>query len=213
MVVGATGHEPVAVLQPQTPPDTPTSQNPTPWAARVSPCRTESWKFEFPPSMTTSPSPRRSARAANVLSVGSPDGTMTQTTRGLDSRPTSSSRLSTSESSLWLSYPTTSWPARSSRCAIEPPIRPSPTMPTCTRLSRPRSVVPRGRGCPVWRGSPLVGVARPVRHPRYRLRTTGISRYWWSGPSPTGVISVGLRPGLKASRACSLPSAPSPSVR
>ena len=72
-----------------------------------------------------------------VVRVGSPEGTITHTTRGLASFWTSSSSVATSRAADSLrSNPTTVWPPRRSRSAMLPPILPSPMRPISTATSR-----------------------------------------------------------------------------
>src|SRR5207245_183743 len=63
------------------PPLVPTSTNSIPWVLSASARRSESRKFELPPSMTMSPRVRCGTSCSMVLSTGAPAGTMTQTTR------------------------------------------------------------------------------------------------------------------------------------
>ena len=71
-------------------------------------CTWSSVYFELPPSMTTSPGLSSSLSSLTVARVGSPEGTITQTTRGADSASTSSGRLVTSRFGDDRSNPTTS---------------------------------------------------------------------------------------------------------
>jgi hypothetical protein len=64
--------------------------------------------FEFPPSTTTSPGLSSSLSSLMVARVGSPEGTITHTTRGAERASTSAGRLSTSRCGDDRSYPTTS---------------------------------------------------------------------------------------------------------
>src|SRR5215210_1975323 len=105
--------------------------------------------FELPPSTITSPGSSSPASSLTVSRVGSPAGTITQTTRGACSVCTSASRLSTSRLPGEWSYPTTSMSARRSRVAMLPPILPSPISPSCT--GGPLSVVVGRRpSCATW---------------------------------------------------------------
>ena len=52
--------------------------------------RTESWKFELPPSTIVSPGSSSVSNSSIIASVASPAGTMTHTARGFDSLSTSS---------------------------------------------------------------------------------------------------------------------------
>src|SRR5713226_6273678 len=79
------------------------------------------------------------ASSVTVWWVGSPDGTITHTVRGAASRPARPARVGTSLTFGSASYPTTSWPARRSRAAMLPPIRPSPIIPICMAPSLPVS--------------------------------------------------------------------------
>jgi hypothetical protein len=94
--------------------------------------------LELPPSTTRSPSLSRSLRAAMVERVASPAGIITQTTFGLGSASTSSSRLPTSRTSGSREKPTTVWPALRIRVRMLPPILPRPMSPMCIVLSYPR---------------------------------------------------------------------------
>jgi hypothetical protein len=71
-----------------------------PAAATALDRRTLSSQLELPPSMTTSPAASRSVSSATVVSVGSPDGTITHTTRGVSSAATRSASDPTSEAAL-----------------------------------------------------------------------------------------------------------------
>ena len=76
------------------PPETPASRKLTPFVFACSARRMESRKFEFPPSTTVSPSSSIGSSVWNVFSVGSPDGIISQTTRGCSSFVASSTRES-----------------------------------------------------------------------------------------------------------------------
>src|SRR5579884_1771884 len=98
--------------------------------------------------MTTSPAWSSPFRVSMVELVGSPAGTMTQTTRGDASSPVSCSSVSAvaapleatpARASADRSKATTSWPFWMRRSVMLAPIFPSPTMPIFMRHSRPRS--------------------------------------------------------------------------
>ena len=57
--------------------------------------RTSSWKFVLPPSMIASPADSSLPSALTVDSVGSPEGTITQTARGGESASTRVSSVDT----------------------------------------------------------------------------------------------------------------------
>src|SRR5690348_7637207 len=112
------------------PPETPTSTYPIPLLFRRSALGASSVNLEFPPSMRMSPEETRLASSSMVASVTSA-GTITQIARGASSRSTRSARLGTSDTSGLWSNPTTSCPASRKRLAMLPPMRPSPTIPSC----------------------------------------------------------------------------------
>src|SRR4051812_3413515 len=107
--------------------------------------------FELPPSTTTSPGLSSSASSLTVARAGSPEGTITQTTRGAASASTRAGRLSTSRLPGEWSYPITSWPARRTRSAMLPPILPSPISPSCTMSSPLGASRIRCPSCPLRR--------------------------------------------------------------
>ena len=90
--------------------------------------------------MITSPSPSTAASSSITVST-TVSGTMIHTTRGgVPICSTMAVRLSTSESSAFMSYPMTVWPASRRRSRMLPPILPSPTSPICmvrSLLGRP----------------------------------------------------------------------------
>src|SRR4051812_27980452 len=120
-----------------------------PFSRSITSCTWSSVNFELPPSTTTSPSLSSSPSSLTVARVGSPEGTITQTTRGASSASTRASRLSTSRLPGWWSKPTTSWPARRIRSAMLPPILPSPISPSCTMSSSLSASAIRCPSCPV----------------------------------------------------------------
>src|SRR3954470_3360661 len=120
-----------------------------PFSRSITSCTWSSVNFELPPSTTTSPSLSSSPSSSTAARVGSPAGTITQTTRGASSAPTRASRLSTSRLPGWWSKPTTSWPARRIRSAMLPPILPSPISPSCTMSSSLSASAIRCPSCPV----------------------------------------------------------------
>jgi hypothetical protein len=67
-----------------------------PFSASSSLCRRSSVHRELPPSMTMSPSLSSPLSSSTVARVGSPAGTITQTTFGEGSASTMARRLSTS---------------------------------------------------------------------------------------------------------------------
>ena len=67
-----------------------------PLGANAAACAWSSVYRELPPSMMMSPASSTSPSEATVARVGSPDGTITQTTRGVRSAATSASSESTS---------------------------------------------------------------------------------------------------------------------
>ena len=67
-----------------------------PFSRHITSCTWSSVYFELPPSTTTSPGLSSSPSSLTVALVGSPEGTITQTTRGAVSASTSAGRLSTS---------------------------------------------------------------------------------------------------------------------
>ena len=79
-----------------------------PLGSSAAACAWSSVYRELPPSMMMSPASSASPSEATVARVGSPEGTITQTTRGAESAAASASRLSTSRALSGLrSYPTT----------------------------------------------------------------------------------------------------------
>src|SRR3954453_9682673 len=122
-----------------------------PFSPSMSACTLSSVNLELPPSTTTSPGLSSSPSSLTVARVGSPAGTMTQTTRGAVSASTSAGSESTSRLSAWWSKPTTSWPARRTRSAMLPPILPSPISPSCTMSSPLGASRIRCPSCPVRR--------------------------------------------------------------
>src|SRR3954454_19450260 len=120
-----------------------------PFSRSITSCTWSSVNFELPPSTTTSPGLSRSPSSLTVARVGSPEGTITQTTRGASSASTRAGSESTSRfPGLW-SKPTTTWPARRIRSDMLPPILPSPISPSCTMQSLLSASAIRCSSCPV----------------------------------------------------------------
>ncbi len=67
----------------------------TPFSASAVACSWSSVYRELPPSMMMSPASRCAPSSPIVCLVGSPDGTITHTTRGADRAPASASSEST----------------------------------------------------------------------------------------------------------------------
>src|SRR6266571_2113202 len=98
-----------------------------------------SFQLVLPPSMTMSPGWPRSASSWMVCVVGSPAGTITHITRGLDSNAlTNSSSVCTPTApcdtcictaSGDRSYAIMRWPRLTRRSTMLPPMRPNPTIP------------------------------------------------------------------------------------
>src|SRR6266702_2686357 len=126
--------------RPQIPPLVPTSTNSIPRFLSASARRSESRKFELPPSMTMSPLARCGTSCSMVLSTGAPAGTITQTTRrGASCFATSARSLAPFDplatcaftASALESYTISSCPPWSNRCTMLPPIRPNPIIASC----------------------------------------------------------------------------------
>jgi hypothetical protein len=106
--------------------------------------RSSTWR-ELPPSISTSPGASSGAKRAIVSSTNAA-GTISHSTRGVASESTSSrgevvalapspaSRVAAAGST---SYTQQSCPPASSRRVMFAPIRPSPTIASCMRSSRP----------------------------------------------------------------------------
>src|SRR4051812_38844917 len=120
-----------------------------PFSRSITSCTWSSVNLELPPSTMTSPGLSSSPSSLTVARVGSPEGTITQTTRGVWSASTRAGRESTSRFPGWWSKPTTSWPARRTRSAMLPPILPSPISPSCTMSSPLSASAIRCSSCPV----------------------------------------------------------------
>src|SRR3954470_12128592 len=102
-----------------------------PFSASVFSCTKSSVNLEFPPSITRSPSDSTPDSSAITESVILPAGTMTHTMRGPWRTAARSARVATSETSGFVSYPTTSMPAPRRRMRMLLPMRPRPTRPIC----------------------------------------------------------------------------------
>src|SRR5215831_5661914 len=121
--------------------------------------------------MIVSPGAMRLARSVTTCSVAAPAGTITHATRGGRSVRTKSSSVvvpfAPSPASSFTpagsaAYPTISWPPRIRRRAILPPIRPSPTIPSCIPSSCPRSRDSDVLGADLYRraSAPFIGADR-----------------------------------------------------
>ena len=141
--------------------------------------RMESLKFELPPSMIKSP--RESFVSSETISssVIRPAGTIVHRTRGGCSAATSSSKVDAGAAPCAASsvarrgsasYTTTLWPPRSSRCAMLPPILPSPSIAICIESS-PGATRRRGLQHQMSRR-----VRRPELHRRRRAVAASASR-------------------------------------
>src|SRR4029453_15246104 len=114
--------------------------------------------------MIVSPGFTTSSVCCTLCSVTAPEGTISQTWRGGSGCSPSSSNVSAVESTFG-SYVFTSWPWTSRRRVIPEPIRPSPTIPSCTSHHLLESH-PRDAAAALLQGGQVAGGLRADQPPQ-----------------------------------------------